>query len=196
MSALAETRSPTDLTIATFFQWLENQSRRYELVDGTPQMQPFVKRSHSRIVGNIDHILQTRIDRSAFIVHQGDFAIKTGPRSIRYADILVEPAEGLPGDRTTESAVLIVEVLSESTAPEDFGPKRIEYQGLEALRTYLVVDQETPRIWQWDRGDDGKWSDRAMIVTAGALRVEALACDLPLDEIYFGIPSAINAPQD
>ena len=196
MSALPETRPPTDLTIATFFQWLENQSRRYELVDGTPQMQPFVKRSHSRIVGNIDHILQTRIDRSAFIVHQGDFAIKTGPRTIRCADILVEPAEGLLGDRTTESAVLIVEVLSESTAPEDFGPKRVEYQGLAALRTYLVVDQETPRIWQWDRGDDEKWSDRATIVTAGALRVEALACDLPLDEIYFGIPSATNDPQD
>ena len=139
MSALAETTPPADLptglTVAAFFEWLESQPRRFELVGGTPQMQPFVKRSHSRIAGNIAHILQTKIDRSAFIVHQGDFAIKTGPRSIRYADILVEPAGGLLGDRATESAVLIVEVLSESTAPEDFGPKRVEYQGLPALQT-------------------------------------------------------------
>lgn len=102
----------------------------------------------------------------------------------------------MPGDRATESAVLIVEVLSESTAPEDFGPKRVEYQGLPALQTYLVVDQETPRIWQWDRNDDGKWSAQATIVTTGALRVAALACDLPLDDIYFGIPSAADGPHD
>ncbi|NDV88628.1 hypothetical protein GTW51_18155 [Aurantimonas aggregata] len=200
MSALTETRPssvlPTDLTIAAFFEWLEGQPRRFELVDGAPQMQPFVKRSHSRIVGNLDHMLQTQIDRSAFLVHQGDFAIQTGPRSIRYADIMVEPAGGPPGGRTTDSAVLIVEVLSESTAPEDFGPKRVEYQALKALQTYLVVDQETPRIWQWDRGYDGKWSAHATIVTAGAVKVAALACDLPLDEIYFGIPSAANNSQD
>ena len=102
----------------------------------------------------------------------------------------------MPGDRTTDSAVLVVEVLSESTAPEDFGPKRVEYQALKALRTYLVVDQETPRIWQWDRGDDGNWSAHATIVTTGALRVEALACDLSLDDIYFGILTVANDPQD
>ncbi|UIJ73653.1 Uma2 family endonuclease [Aurantimonas sp. HBX-1] len=200
MSALAETRPPSDLptglTIAAFFDWLESQPRRYELVDGAPQMQPFVKRSHSQIAGNIAHILQTKIDRSAFIVHQGDFAIQTGPRSIRYADILVEPAGRSPGDRSTDNAVLIVEVLSESTAPEDFGPKRVEYQGLAALRTYLVVDQETPRVWQWDRGDDGKWPALATISNAGAPWVAALNCELPFDEIYFGVPLATNDPRD
>ena len=191
MSVLAEpimpADLPSDLSVDAFFAWLERQERRYELVEGTPLMLPFVKRAHSRIVSNIDHFLQTRLDRSAFLVHQDDFAIRTGKRSVRFADVMVEPA-GAPMDgRETKDAVLVVEVLSESTAPEDFGPKRGEYQGLDALKTYLIVDQETARVWQWDRGDNGEWPKHARILESGFVRVEALGCDLPLEDIYFGV---------
>ena len=197
MSALAETKTPTDLpsdlTVDAFFKWLERQERRFELVEGAPQMLPFVKRAHSRIVSNIDHFLQTRLDRSAFLVHQGDFAVRTGKRSIRFADVMVEPTDAPMDGRSTEEAILIVEVLSESTAPEDFGPKRGEYQGLDALKTYLIVDQEAARVWQWNRADDGQWPKHAEIIERGSIRVAALGCDLPLKDIYFGV---FEAPSD
>lgn len=176
---------PTDLTIEAFFDWLERQDRRFELVEGSARMLPYVKRSHSVIAGNVAFALQTQLDRAFYRVHQGDFAIETGPTSIRYADVLVEPAGGRKGDRKTRSAIVIVEVLSDSTAPDDFGPKRHEYQSLERLESYIVIDQDVRRIWQWERLQDGTWPQQAKIIEAGSVDIPSLKCSLALDEIYF-----------
>ncbi|MEX6507913.1 Uma2 family endonuclease [Jiella sp. M17.18] len=190
MSALADTRQPldlpSDLSVEDFFDWLEQQDRRFELVEGTPLMLPNVRRSHARIVSNIDRMLQRALDPDRFLVTQGDFAIRTGPRSLRYADILVDEASDDLAARSTDRAILIVEVLSDSTAPNDFGPKRLEYQRLPKLQTYLIVDQDKPCVWEWSRRGEG-WNDAPAIVSSGEVRVDALQLTLPLEEIYRNI---------
>ncbi|MCB8839843.1 Uma2 family endonuclease [Aurantimonas sp. VKM B-3413] len=190
MSAFAETilpaDLPTDLTVEAFFDWLERQERHFELVEGTPLMLPNVRRSHARIVSNIDRMLQRALDPDRYLVTQGDFAIRTGPRSIRYADIFVDEASDDLAARTTDRAILIVEVLSDSTAPNDFGPKRLEYQTLPNLQTYLIVDQDKPCLWAWLRRN-GTWEETPAILTTGTIAVESLQISLPLPEIYRNI---------
>ncbi|ORE99138.1 Uma2 family endonuclease [Aurantimonas sp. 22II-16-19i] len=190
MSSLTEPRQrtdlPTNMTVDEFFDWLDTHEDRYELVDGTPVMMPFVKRAHARIVGNIDFCLQSQIDRSRYMVTQGDFAIRTGPRSIRFADLLVEPSNDDLGGRISERTVLIVEVLSDSTAKIDFNQKRLEYLGLSGLDTYLIASQEEARIWVWTRGAGG-WPQTPLVLTQGSVAIEALGARLPLAEIYRGV---------
>ncbi|MCW4114671.1 Uma2 family endonuclease [Aurantimonas sp. MSK8Z-1] len=199
MSALPDTRSETDLpiglTIEAFFDWAAQRQERYELVDGRPLMLPWVKRSHSRLSANIAFLFEKSADRSRSFVHQGDFAIPTGPRSIRYADVLVEPAGGDMQARTAEDAVVIVEVLSDSTAPQDFGPKRLEYLRLASLRCYLIVDPDKSCIWQWQRGGEDAWPEDPTIVRSGAVEVAALGWRLPLAAIYDGVLDLPPAPE-
>ena len=190
MSSLMEPRRqsdpPTNMTIDEFFDWLDTHEYQYELVDGTPVMMPFVKRAHARIVGNIDFCLQSQIDRSRYMVTQGDFAIRTGPRSIRFADLLVEPSNDDLGGRISERTVLIVEVLSDSTAKIDFNQKRLEYLGLSGLETYLIAAQDEARIWIWTR-EAGGWPETPLVLTEGSVPIGALGASLPLAEIYRGV---------
>ena len=179
-------QSPPRMSIDAFFRWIEGEDGRYELVDGIRHLQPWVKRSHSLIVGNIDFALKSGLDLGAFAVHQGDFAIATGPQSLRYADLLVEPAGGSLEARTTADAVLIVEVLSDSTMHVDFGDKLREYQALPALDTYLIVAQSIQRCWQWTRNDEGEWPAEPLQLepSNSSVSIERLGVRLAFADIY------------
>lgn len=173
---------------STFFDWIGHQDRRFELVDGVAVMLPWVTRNHNQITTNIVAALAARVDRTRFGIRTGDFAVETGERSIRYADVMVEPAGGDGRDRTTVEAILLVEILSETSEDTDFNEKLIEYSGLQSCDTYLICDQSKPLIWQWTRSE-GVWPTRPRELEGLGNEVElrALGCRLPVTEIYFGI---------
>ena len=180
-------QSRPTMTVDAFFDWSERQERRYELVDGVPRMLPWVKRNHSTIVSNLDFALQSRLDRALYAVRQGDFAVVTGPGSIRYADVLVEPSGGDGHERTTERAVFIAEVLSESTTHVDFGPKREEYLGLAALDNYLILSQDKPRAWHWTRDPAGEWPTDPVLIASGPIEIATIGVTFDLAELYLGV---------
>ncbi|MBO0902044.1 Uma2 family endonuclease [Jiella sonneratiae] len=189
MSSLAEQRSrgdlPTNMSVDEFFDWLETHEDRYELDDGTPVMMPFVKRAHARVVSNFDRLLHAALDPDDYMVTQGDFAVQTGPRSIRFADVLVEPASD-DLDGRIANAILIVEVLSESTAKIDFGAKRLEYLGLDHLQAYVIAAQDEAHLWVWQRAGAG-WPEAPQELTSGEVAIAALGVTLPLSELYRGV---------
>jgi Uma2 family endonuclease len=54
-------------------------------------------------------------------------------------------------------AVLVVEVLSPSTAAFDRGDKFADYRLLPSLREYLLLDTDKRRGDLYRKGDDGLW---------------------------------------
>jgi Uma2 family endonuclease len=120
MNVQSRIEIPRGLTIEAFFGWLERQGERYELVEGTPRLQPGVKRNHAKIASNISFLPLSKLDRDRYDIHQGDASIPTGLSTIRYADVLVDPSGGSGDARTADHARLIVEILSSSTQSDDF----------------------------------------------------------------------------
>jgi Uma2 family endonuclease len=177
-------RTDVRMDKAQFFAWLERQDRKHELADGRVVMLPYVTRPHSQISTNVILALGARLDPARFGMHGGEFAIDTGDRSIRFADIMVEPftQENAP---STANALLLVEVLSPSTMHVDFHEKLDEYKGLLALGTYLICAQDEARVWVWTR-QDGAWPQAPEVLEGldGAVEVPALGITLPLAEIY------------
>ena len=170
---------------STFFSWVAHQERRFELVGGKAMMLPYVKRNHQKISSNLLLALGSKLDLSKFNVAGGDFAIETGEDSVRFADIMVEPAGG-PGDgMTAVDALLLVEVLSPSTAATDFGDKVREYLALPTLGTYLICAQDARRVWVWTRGETG-WPEQPEVIEgpAASIRIPALDLSLTLEAIY------------
>lgn len=168
-----------------FFAWLDRQERRHELMDGRVVVLPFVTRNHMRMGVNVCAALIARLDRSRFDISTGDFAVETGNRSVRYADITVEPFGPEGGARSTTNALLLLEVLSPSTMHVDFGEKLEEYKGLPALGAYLICAQDEARVWIWTR-QDGLGPDAPEILAGieSAVPVPALGIELPMAEIY------------
>lgn len=179
-------QSQPRMSVDAFFRWAEDRQGRYELVNGIARLQPWVKRNHNRITVNIVAALDRQIDKRAFEIATGDFAVSTGPNSLRYADVMVEPAGASGQERTTSEALLLVEVLSESTMHVDFGEKLLEYQALSSLDTYLVVAQDFQRCWQWTRGEVGEWPQEPLHVEAAdaIVVIDRLKIRLAFEDIY------------
>ncbi len=169
---------------AQFFDWLEHQDRKYELADGRVVMMPWVTRPRARICTNVVAALLARLHPERFDIVQGDFAMETGDRSVRFADVLVEPFNP-ESARSTDNALLLVEVLSPSTMHVDFHEKLQEYKGLPALGTYVIWAQDEARVWVWTR-HDGAWPEAPEVLEGLEAVVQApiLGIALPLAEIY------------
>lgn len=177
------------MTVDAFFRWAEGRPEKYELVNGVPCMLPWVKLNHSRIVTNLTVELAKRLERSRFEIVTTDFGVRVGQNSVRFPDLMVMPAGDAGDTRETQSPLLLVEILSDSTMHADFGDKRREYFGLPALKTYLVVAQDKRHVWCWSRDEDGNWpADPLQIVGDGAeIVIRPLGLSLPIEALYVGV---------
>jgi Uma2 family endonuclease len=78
--------------------------------------------------------------------------------------------------------VVVVEVLSPSTATRDTGAKLADYFRVASLRHYLIVRTDRPTVIHHRRGDGDLIETR--ILTAGSVDLEPPGLVLELDRIY------------
>jgi len=180
---------PTRMSIEEYGRWIERQDRKFELVRGVPKLLPYVKLNHNRIAMNLVNALAAQIDPARFEVAAGDFAVRTGPDSIRYADVMIFPAGKGGQTLSVEDAVLVFEILSKSSIHEDFGDKRHEYQALESLQSYVVLGQDEPQVWLWQRDGEGNWPVDPEQVSEGAIALDCVGAKLDLPAVYRGVTS-------
>ena len=114
-----------------------------------------------------------------------EFGVELQSESIRFPDIIVDRAGEAPKDLTATAPVLIAEVLSPSSEQVDLGDKSTEYLQLPSLAIYLAFAQDQIKAWVWTRGPGGSPPGPELFEgESAAIRIEALALDLPLKEIY------------
>lgn len=177
-------RLPAAMTKPAFLAWTEAQEERYELVEGRAVMMTGGARAHWQIARNIAASLDARIDRARWDVLP-EFGVDLGPTTVRFPDVVVDNAGGAPTDKTAKAPVVIVEVLSPSSARIDLADKAAEYLRLESLATYIVVAQDEIKAWVWTRTDNGFPSGPAVLEGPGSvIPIPALAIELPLQEVY------------
>jgi Uma2 family endonuclease len=100
-----------------------------------------------------------------------------------YPDVMVncDPAGQHPYFCETPS--LIVEVLSPETEMKDRREKRLAYERIDALKTYVLVSQERREIFIFRRSDRG-WDREVLPDDGETLRVPDLDFSITLDAIY------------
>lgn len=88
-----------------------------------------------------------------------------------------------------EEPVVIVEVLSPSTAGLDFTVKLREYEAIASVRTYLICSQDQPRPWFWQRGADGAWPELPVELAGrdGTIALQELGTQISMAEIFLAI---------
>jgi Uma2 family endonuclease len=175
---------------AAFIAWMQANEGRYELAGGLVVMMPGASRAHGMLVMNVASLLRDQLDRAEWVVI-AQFGLDAGPETLRYPDIVVDRAGGGAKDYTATAPVLLVEVLSPSTAATDLGDKAAEYLQLPRLVAYIVLSQDEPKAWVWARAT-GEFAPGPAVIagTEAIIRIAALQLKLPLVEIYAGIKTS------
>ena len=149
---------------------------------------------HHLIVINTVSEIRQQLKKQPCKVYAKDMRVKVSPTGLyTYADIVVVCGKAEFDDRhfdTLLNPTLIIEVLSESTETYDRGRKFEHYRTLESLVEYVLITQHRPHIESYRRQPDQQWLLTESDGLDSILRLEAIACDLVLAEIYDKVESS------
>lgn len=172
-------------TLDEFLDWEERQPERWELVGGVVRMMSGGTEDHDRLSVNLIAMLQQRLRGRPCYVHASNLKVVSREAGASmYPELLVRCGPR-SGKRTrTEDAVVVFEVLSESTAKDDLTRKRRAYQAMPSMRLIVFVSPDEPRLDLVARDAEGRWADGEVSGLDATLRIDALEVELPLAEIY------------
>ena len=143
-------------TLEEFFALPEDNARRQELLDGVYIVSPPPRYPHQHAVmglyRQLDSALESRRDLVVFPV-LGDIVL--GPRTVVQPDLFVipRPASTDVHWRDVPRPILVVEVLSPSTAARDRGIKRQLYQQA-GVPEYWIIDLDSRVLERWRPEDE------------------------------------------
>jgi Uma2 family endonuclease len=102
-----------------------------------------------------------------------------------YPDVLVICRPLAPDDDRVTDPTVVVEVLSPTTERHDRIAKWREYQRIEALRHFVVVEQKERRVEVYTRTGAG-WELAITEPPGDAVVLDAIGATLSLEAIYDG----------
>src|SRR5438067_7919334 len=168
---------------------IERQAEyKSEYVDGVMYAMAGGSERHNLIAGNLVTELNIQLRKAPCRVYPSDLKVRV-PNSKRffYPDVSVVCGDTRFADDERDvvlNPVLIVEVLSESTAAFDRGKKFQSYQQIEALQEYLLVSQDEFVVEHFLRQEDQHWLYTKVSVPDSYVALPTLRCQLTLSAIY------------
>ncbi|HWM36398.1 MAG TPA: Uma2 family endonuclease [Streptomyces sp.] len=159
MTDRIEMTEPDELTLDELFERLERmpvpEGYKVEIVEGSVHMSP-QRRTHWKIIRKVLRQLEDHFGEGAeidsdvridFPGHLNGFA----PDLVKIADDATPDARGLFSPHDIE---FVMEVVSRSTAANDYGPKLATYASSD-VPAYLIVDPYTARCRLFTHPKDG-----------------------------------------
>ena len=148
-----------NLTPEEYLQFEEKSPIKHEYIDGQVYAMAGTTDTHNIIGLNFTFIIRNHLRGSNCRVYFTDLKVRLEKRNhFYYPDIIVTC-----DDRDRETATykrfpkLIIEVLSDSTEAFDRGDKFNDYQTLESLQEYVLVNSKHQRVETFRRGEQGLW---------------------------------------
>jgi Uma2 family endonuclease len=184
--AKALDQPPGRMTVDEFVAWAMAQPEgRFELMAGEVVAMAPERALHARCKARIWRALSDAIGAVGLPCEAfpDGMTVKIDEHTAYEPDAQVHCGERLADDAVIVPApVIVVEVLSPSTATRDTGAKLADYFRLASLRHYLIVRTDRPTVIHHRRGDADVIETR--IVTAGSLELDPPGVTLDLDRIY------------
>ena len=143
-------------------------------------------RAHSLITSNISNRLYNQLVASDCEVHSSDMRVQPSPIAYFYPDVVVAYGEPRFGDDvydTLLNPIVIVEVLSPSTAAYDRGEKFSHYKQLISLQDYILVSQHKVCVEHHWRQDQ-HWELTEFCAPEDVMSLISIGCEIPLHDIY------------
>ena len=182
------------MTLESFLAWEERQELRYEFDGFRPIAMTGGTYAHAQIQFRLAHALVSRLGGGPCKAVGGEMKVRTA-NGVRYPDAFVICSPISLNATVAHDPVVIFEILSPSTANDDLGAKKSEYQALPSVQSYVVL-QQTHRSAQAFRrvgetaSDDekaGEWTFEFIFGPDAAIALPEIGVTIPLAEIYDGV---------
>src|SRR5688572_27374319 len=139
------------VTLDDFIAAAETTDERLEFVDGQIVAMSAPSLEHGLIAENIAYSLRTRLRTGGCrVLSQGTLVAADGSDDTFVPDVAVfcgtAQRRKVRGADVLGNPIVLVEVLSPSTADYDHGRKWLSYRGIGSLQHYLLVAQDKARV--------------------------------------------------
>jgi Uma2 family endonuclease len=189
-SSLMSTVSKPYLTAEEYLAIERKAETKHEFYRGEMFAMVGGSRPHNHITVNIAASLWQRLRDGDCIVYSSDQRVKVAAAGLyTYPDVTVQCGEPEFEDQqedTLLNPLVLVEVLSPSTADYDRGGKFALYRQLPSLQQYVLVGQDRAAVEHYVREAD-HWLFSELKGREAVLSLPSLACDLPLADIYLKV---------
>jgi Uma2 family endonuclease len=172
------------VTVSEYLEFEETATNKHEFVDGQVFAMAGASKIHNRIALNLATRALNAADELDCEVFSSD--VKVQVDEIYYYPDLIVTCEKDNDKYFSRRPCAIVEVLSDGTADIDRGEKWQNYQKLESLKTYVLLDQTQIRAEVYQRLDDDAWRYEKLEL-GSKLKIPCLNLEIALEDIYRGV---------
>ncbi len=173
------------MTVEEFLVWAETRpEKHWELFDGVARMQQSQTWGHARQKYLVARAFEDAIAASGLSLSFGvdGIVVKAGPKLGFEPDVVVFSGVMNKRDILTPDPIIVVEVLSPSTARKDLTVKLAGYFQIPTVQHYLIVDWEEPEVIHYRRLGEGLAPPEMQ--REGALRLEPPGLTLDLGAVF------------
>ena len=176
------------LTVEEYLALERQAPCKSEYFDGEMFAMAGASRRHNLIALNIGAELRTQLQQYPCEVYTSDMRVKISRTGLyTYPDVVVvcdEPCFEDTDVDTLLNPIVLVEVLSPSTADYDRGGKFEHYRALPSLQAYLLVAQERCHVVHYTRQQDNTWLLAETDDLQDRIHIPSIRCNLLLSEVY------------
>ncbi len=177
----------TYLSPEEYLTWERKQPFKNEYHNGQIVAMSGVSRAHNRITVDITIQLGNQLMEGECEVFASEMRVRTSPTvSYFYPDVIVVCDEPRFEDDTFDTLlnpIVVIEVLSSSTAAYDRGEKFESYKQLASLPEYILISQDRVRVESYRR-QGTRWLHNTFQHLEDVLPLASIECEVPLRAIY------------
>lgn len=181
--ALPQPKTP--FSADDFLAWDATQTDRHEFVDGEVFAMAGGEDRHASVSGNLFASLHSHLKGSRCRVYMNDVKLQVAAaNAFFYPDVFVTCSERDAANRLVkQEPLLVVEVLSPSTAAYDRGDKFASYRLCPTLAEYAVIDIDRRAVDLFRKNTEGLWVLHPLVGNA-TLTLNSVDHALALGELF------------
>jgi len=177
-------------SLQEYFEIEKNSDIKHEYIYGEIFAMSGASLNHNRIANAINVQLEQQLLDTTCESLINDMRTKILNRIYRYPDVIVacEPrCEIIGGLESLTNPILIVEVLSRTTANFDQDGKFREYQQIDTLRYYLLVNQNEVLATLLTRQENNTWTSQNFTSLEDVIDLPLINCSLSMQRTYLRV---------
>ena len=188
----------------TYEDYLElevNPKEKYEYHDGYISAMAGGTPEHGQIAVNVTTGIRNGLEKAKkpCITYSSDVKVHVKATKRTYypdASVICEkPERSLIDKNALTNPILVIEVLSESTAAFDRGNKFTHYRKIPTLREYVLVSQTEAIVDTYYRLDSGAWEIETIEGLDSQVALKSLGIQVAMKAIYYLVPGIDEAAQ-
>lgn len=174
----------TKLSIEDYLEGEEISEIRHEYIDGEVYVMAGASQNHNRIIRNFLIALSNHFGNSPCEPFSENMKVRAAEEVFYYPDVLVTCEGNFANPYFAEQPILIIEVVSPSTAQIDRREKLRAYQQMPSIHEYVIVEQEKISIEIHRRQENGGWITYFFTRTDEDFTLQSVDLTIRIDEVY------------